>query len=181
MVVLVELYIIKWIYTYIYIYITFRILINYDYKSRIPLHTLITGNLNYNFSALLRLWNIYMNFSGVRSLKGEECLVQKLLGISRKEKRKWKKPQCCTFTYRFLKVCIQDKFLQNFVCILCQRTKPKCRNSQYPAESKIYVMSLRNSEQRAMKTSHLLNLSAWSDGHCPHAARSHSFVHISTS
>ena len=25
------------------------------------------------------------------------------------------------------------------------------------------------------------NLSAWSDGHCPHAARSHSFVYISTS
>jgi hypothetical protein len=27
----------------------------------------------------------------------------------------------------------------------------------------------------------LLNPSAWSDGHCPHAARSHSFVYISTS
>jgi len=26
-----------------------------------------------------------------------------------------------------------------------------------------------------------LNPSAWSDGHCPHAARSHSFVYISTS
>jgi len=26
-----------------------------------------------------------------------------------------------------------------------------------------------------------LNTSAWSDGHCPHAARSHSFVYISTS
>ena len=27
----------------------------------------------------------------------------------------------------------------------------------------------------------LFNPSAWSDGHCPHAARSHSFVYISTS
>jgi len=27
----------------------------------------------------------------------------------------------------------------------------------------------------------LVNPSAWSDGHCPHAARSHSFVYISTS
>ena len=26
-----------------------------------------------------------------------------------------------------------------------------------------------------------VNPSAWSDGHCPHAARSHSFVYISTS
>ena len=26
-----------------------------------------------------------------------------------------------------------------------------------------------------------INPSAWSDGHCPHAARSHSFVYISTS
>jgi len=28
---------------------------------------------------------------------------------------------------------------------------------------------------------HDINPSAWSDGHCPHAARSHSFVYISTS
>ena len=28
---------------------------------------------------------------------------------------------------------------------------------------------------------HSINPSAWSDGHCPHAARSHSFVYISTS
>jgi len=27
----------------------------------------------------------------------------------------------------------------------------------------------------------VINPSAWSDGHCPHAARSHSFVYISTS
>ena len=27
----------------------------------------------------------------------------------------------------------------------------------------------------------IINPSAWSDGHCPHAARSHSFVYISTS
>jgi len=26
-----------------------------------------------------------------------------------------------------------------------------------------------------------INPSAWSDGHCPHAARSHSFVYISAS
>ena len=32
------------------------------------------------------------------------------------------------------------------------------------------------------KCSHVVvNPSAWSDGHCPHAARSHSFVYISTS
>jgi len=27
----------------------------------------------------------------------------------------------------------------------------------------------------------VFNPSAWNDGHCPHAARSHSFVYISTS
>ena len=30
-------------------------------------------------------------------------------------------------------------------------------------------------------TFYVFNPSAWSDGHCPHAARSHSFVYISTS
>ena len=34
---------------------------------------------------------------------------------------------------------------------------------------------------RMEQTEHELNPSAWSDGHCPHAAHSHSFVYISTS
>ena len=33
----------------------------------------------------------------------------------------------------------------------------------------------------ATSTNLVVNPSAWSDGHCPHAARSHSFVYISTS
>jgi len=117
------------IYNKMKINITFRILINYEYKSRIPLHTLITEIPNLNFSLLLRLWNIYINFTGVSSLKGEKYLLQKLLGISNKKKLKWKKPQCCVLVYSFFKVCISDKFLQNFLCILRQRTKPKCRNT----------------------------------------------------
>ena len=38
-----------------------------------------------------------------------------------------------------------------------------------------------NKHTSAEREQHTVKLSAWSDGHCPHAARSHSFVYISTS
>jgi len=45
------------------------------------------------------------------------------------KKRNWKRPQCCILVYRYFEVCILDRFLQNFVCILCQHTKHKRRNT----------------------------------------------------
>ena len=50
------------------------------------------------------------------------------------------------------------------------------RNSKVPSAHAIKT-SVNNFEV----TGSPVNPSAWSDGHCPHAARSHSFVYISTS
>ena len=40
---------------------------------------------------------------------------------------------------------------------------------------------LNTREQDVELPNPVVNPSAWCDGHCPHAARSHSFVYISTS
>ena len=50
------------------------------------------------------------------------------------------------------------------------------RNSKVPSAHDIKTL-VNNFEE----TGSTVNTSAWSDGHCPHAARSHSFVYISTS
>ena len=43
------------------------------------------------------------------------------------------------------------------------------------------IMDIACYKAKIIKVQRLINPSAWSDGHCPHAARSHSFVYISTS
>ena len=59
-----------------------------------------------------------------------------------------------------------------------------CTNEQWLAYQQWYMYhSWRNhAVYNLLNDSNLtINPSAWSDGHCPHAARSHSFVYISTS
>jgi len=58
---------------------------------------------------------------------------------------------------------------------------PRDHADSYPSHGPGLAPKPSHGTTSAPAQKQALNPSAWSDGHCPHAARSHSFVYISTS